>query len=251
MCPLPIRRNRLTQRLAQLIGSQTTEDYHWNSGWNTALLQCLVGLRPGQQLLDIGCGSGRLAYGLHGWFGDGYVGVDVNAELIDFCRESFPAFRFEHIDLESDLYNPGSSTPAEAVVLDFPDASFDCITLFSVITHITTAVTRRYLSEIHRLLAPGGSVLFTCFLLSDDVRNGPESGGQFRYSHEPGCWFRNRGVVSEAVAYEEKTMHDLLDAAGLSIVFQEAGSWSGRPGLGYQDIVIAQRSDEAENEAAS
>ncbi len=241
-----LRGNRLTERLAQLIGSQTVEDYHWNSGWTTALLQCLVGLRAGERLLDIGCGSGRLARGLDGWFGEGYVGVDVNAELVEYCRKAFPAFRFEHIDLASDLYNPESETPAEAVVLDFPDASFDCITLFSVVTHITTPVTRAYLGEIERLLAPGGSGVFTCFLIDDDVRDDPATGGAFCHSTAPGCYHRNPDVVSEAIAYEDELMRELIAEAGLRVAYRESGSWRGRPGLGFQDLVVVERRDAAD-----
>jgi SAM-dependent methyltransferase len=238
---------QLTPRLAQLIGSESVEDYHWNSGWITALLQCMVGLHAEQRLLDIGCGSGRLARGLDGWFGDGYVGVDVNAELIDYCRATWPRFRFEWIDYESDYYNPKASESAANHVFDFEAGAFDCITLFSVVTHITRDVVEQYLHEARRLLAPGGSLVFTCFLLGDDNRADPETGGQFAHEHSPGCFYRNPAVVTEAIAFEEGLMHSMIEAAGLAVVFQEAGSWQKRPGLGFQDLVIAQRREDVES----
>lgn len=239
----------LTDRLAQLIGSDTVEDYYWTSGWNTALLQLLVGLRAGQKLLDIGCGSGRLAQGLQGWFGSGYVGVDIMPDLIEYCRKAFPQFRFDLLDLESDLYNPESSQAPEGVQLDFPDASFDCITLFSVLTHVTTGVTQRYFDEIHRLLAPGGSVVFTCFLLNEELDRSPNPDHRFPYAYDSGCFYENEAVVSEAVAYRADAMNEMLSAAKLSVVFQESGSWTGREGLGYQDIVVAQRRIDIEAKA--
>ena len=238
-------RRKLTARLAQLIGSESVEDYHWNSGWITALLQCMVGLRPDDRLLDIGCGSGRLARGLDGWFGDGYVGVDVNAEVIEYCRATWPHFRFERIDFVSDLYNPDAQLSAATHVFDFEDRSFDCITLFSVVTHITRDVVEQYLREAERLLAPGGSLVFTCFLLGDDMRDDPESGGAFSHEHSPGCYYRNPEVIAEAVAFDESLMHEMIESAGLEIVFQENGTWQNRPGLGFQDLIIAQRRGEA------
>jgi len=238
----------LTERLAQLIGSDTVDDFHWTSGWNTAVLQLLVGLRAEDRLLDVGCGSGRLARGLHGWFGEGYVGVDIVPELIEYCRQAYPRFRFELLDLRSDLYNPESSSAPESVVLDLPDRGFDCITLFSVLTHVTTEVTRQYFREFRRLLAPGGSLFFTCFLLNDALDRGGRADHRFPHRHDDGCFYENAEIVSDAVGYREGAMHALLDEAGLSVVYQESGSWTGRPGLAYQDVVIAQRHDDVVSE---
>lgn len=244
-------RRKLTARLSQLVGSESVEDYHWTSGWLTAALQTLVGLRAGQRLLDIGCGSGRLARGLHSWFGPGYVGVDIMPEVIDYCREAYPGFRFELLDLESDLYNPGSRNPAWDVRLDFPDASFDCITMFSVLTHVTTEVTRSYLRESRRLLAPGGALFFTCFLLNDVLGRASQPDHVFPHRHDDGCFYENERVVSAAVAYREEAMGALLEEAGLSLAFLETGTWTGRAGLGYQDVVIAQRREDVEGGAGS
>lgn len=235
--------SRLTDRLAQLIGSPNVDDYHWTSGWNTAALQMLVGLRAGQRLLDIGCGSGRLARGLSGWFGSGYVGVDIVPELIEYCRKTYPEFRFELLDLNSDLYNPEGLKDPGAVQLDLPDASFDCVTMFSVLTHVTTEVTRSYLEESHRLLAPGGSLFFTCFLLNDE-RPPTEPDHVFAHRYDEGCLYENPDVVSDAVAYREDAMHRLLEAASLQVVYRESGTWRGEPGLAYQDVVIVQRQED-------
>jgi len=238
----------LTRRLSQLVGSESLDDYHFTSGWMTAALQLLVGLRAGQRLLDIGCGSGRLARGLQGWFGTGYVGVDIMPELIDYCRKAYPELTFELLDLESDLYNPGSSHRPDTVRLDHPDASFDCVTLFSVLTHVTTEVTRSYFREIRRLLAPGGSLYFTCFLLNDALGRSAEPDHRFPHRHDDGCFYENERVVSAAVAYRQDFLKGLLDEAGLGVVFLETGSWTGRPGLAYQDTVIAQRVEDVEKQ---
>ncbi len=246
---LPRRRTALTPELSSLIGSSTLDDYHWNSGWNTAALQLLVGLRAGQRLLDIGCGSGRLARGLYGWFGDHFVGVDIVPELIEYCRRTYPRYRFELLDLESDYYNPTSEGSPADVRLDFPDGSFDVITMFSVLTHVTKDVTNRYFQESRRLLAPGGSLFFTCFLLNEAARHSPTAHRRFPYRNAEGCYHEDEQVVSAGVAYEEGTIHSLLADHRLSVVYQESGTWRGHTGLAYQDVVIAQRAEDADSEA--
>lgn len=204
----------------------------------------LVGLRAGQRLLDVGCGAGRLARGLQGWFGEGYVGVDIMPELIDYCRKAYPNFRFDLLDLESDLYNPGPTTSANTVRLDLDDASFDCITFFSVFTHTTTEMTRGYLEETRRLLAPDGSLYFTCFLLNEAQAQAPAPAHRFSHRYDDGCFYEDDQIVSAAVAYRQEVMLRMLEDAGLGAVFLETGTWTGRLGLSYQDTIIAQRRED-------
>ncbi len=63
------------------------------------------------------------------------------------------------------------------------------------------------------------------------------------HRHDDGCFYENAEVFSEAVAYEEEAMRKLLDSNDLCVTYQEGGTWTGHHGLGYQDIVIAQRED--------
>lgn len=79
-----------------------------------------------QRHLDIGCG-------------DGY-----------FLRQSPCAERF---GLDKRLGDEVTDR------LDFPDAYFDCVTMLAVIEHIGDP--RPLLSEIHRVLVPGGRLILT------------------------------------------------------------------------------------------
>jgi len=117
-----------------------------------------------------------------------------------------------------------------------------------VLTHVTTEATRTYLRESNRLLSPGGSLFFTCFLLNEALEHDSHPDHRFPNRHDDGCFYENEGVVSDAVGYREETMHAFVDEAGLAIVFQETGIWTGRPGLAYQNIVIAQRREDVEEE---
>lgn len=107
------------------------------------------GASPPRDVLDIGCGTGRLLLGWH--LEDparNLVGVDVDGELIGWNRENLPGVaRWE--------------TSGIAPPLDFPDASFDLVQLVSVLTHLPLALQRDWIVEVRRLLRPGGSALIT------------------------------------------------------------------------------------------
>lgn len=100
-------------------------------------------------ILDVGCGSGRL---LLGWHADDptrhLVGADINSTLIDWSRAHLPQVAEWHA---SNVAPP----------LPFDDATFDVIQLASVFTHLPLDLQRSWLAELHRLLRPGGAVLLT------------------------------------------------------------------------------------------
>lgn len=115
------------------------------------MAQC--GLRDGMRLIDIGCGSGRLAVPLSRRLTIDYLGTDVVPELLAYARRQVPGhFRFEQVD--------GLSIPAE-------DASADMVCAFSVFTHLLHEESYVYLQECHRVLEPGGRLVFS-FLEFDE-----------------------------------------------------------------------------------
>ena len=66
---------------------------------------------PGAAVLDVGSGYGRLAIGLMGRGFDGrYEGFDILPRHIAWCRRHLtrfaPAYRFHHLDIQNDRYNP-------------------------------------------------------------------------------------------------------------------------------------------------
>lgn len=116
-------------------------------------------------VLDIGCGTGRL---LLGWHAGGsrrrLVGVDIQEELIAWNRECLP-------DVAD--WRVGPLAPP----LDWPDASFDLVQLVSVLTHLPLDFQRAWMAEVRRLLRLGGHALVTLHgavypkLLLDPTRN--------------------------------------------------------------------------------
>src|SRR6266496_1912482 len=81
-----------------------------------------LGLKPGQMIVDIGCGSGRLGAALVDFPDIIYHGIDVVPEFLDHAKKQSPAhFRYTLVK--------GLSIPE-------PDNVADFVTLFSVITHL-------------------------------------------------------------------------------------------------------------------
>lgn len=112
-----------------------------------------AGLDAGMSLVDIGCGSGRLASALadlpvH------YLGTDVVQKLLDYAAARSPrSFRFErHTEL---------SVPVAS-------ASVDMICAFSVFTHLQHTETYLYLQDSLRALKPGGKVVFSFLEFATD-----------------------------------------------------------------------------------
>jgi len=113
-----------------------------------------LGLQPGHSLVDVGCGSGRLAKALAPYLAEGrYLGTDIVHELLDYARNGCPAaWRFELVE---ELRIPAADDTA-----DF--ASF-----FSVLTHLLHEESYCYLLEARRVVKPGGKIVFS-FLEYDD-----------------------------------------------------------------------------------
>jgi ubiquinone/menaquinone biosynthesis C-methylase UbiE len=109
------------------------------------VIQC--GLTESMTLVDVGCGSGRLAFMLRHMKID-YLGTDVVPKLVKYARTicARPDWRFELVD--------GLTIPAA-------DSSADMVTFFSVFTHLRHEESYIYLAEAKRVLKPNGAVVFT------------------------------------------------------------------------------------------
>lgn len=98
----------------------------------------------GKRVLDFGCGSGYGSAQIAA--GAAHVtAVDVAEDAIAYAREQFSVDNLDFVAVD----------PAKP--LPFGDASFDTVLSFQVLEHVTDTV--QYLSEIRRVLAPGGQLL--------------------------------------------------------------------------------------------
>jgi SAM-dependent methyltransferase len=105
-----------------------------------------LGLDPGSAAaLDFGCGAGRLTQALRRHF-DRVVGVDVSAPMLEHARSLDVGRRCEFIQL-------GGTDLA-----DQSDGTFDLAYSSLVLQHIPTEAALRYLTELLRVVRPGGVV---------------------------------------------------------------------------------------------
>ena len=96
----------------------------------------------GLEVLEIGCGLGTDGAEF-ARAGARYTGVDLTDAAVELARRNF-----EQQDLA------GEFRTADAENLDFADATFDLVYSHGVLHH--TPDTERAVSEVHRVLKPGG-----------------------------------------------------------------------------------------------
>ena len=209
------------------------------------------GLAPHERVLDLGCGTGRMAVPLTQFLDErgSYEGADVSGPGIAWCHRAitpvYPRFRFRRLDLAHPLYNPEGEGDASRAVLPWADGSFDFIAMVSVLTHLLSDEVHRYAREVSRLLAPGGRVFATAFLLNGPARAGLRAGrGRLGFDGDaPGpVLSADPQAPTAAVAFDEDHLLAAFHAAGLRRRRPAAyGSWSGRDAAVFQDICVFER----------
>jgi SAM-dependent methyltransferase len=211
-----------------------------------SLLVRVGGLRPSDRVLDIGSGIGRVAIPLTRVLDPAatYDGFDVVKRGIEWCRRHItsrhPNFRFHHVDVRSSEYRDRGAD-ASRFRFPFDDASFDFAFATSLFTHLVFSETRQYLRESRRVLAPGGR-LFATFFLLDDFANSrlPSLDPRFRFEHAVGpTRLANRDNPAAGVAIEQSAALELIREAGFAAHEIHYGQWCGREGgLTFQDVVV-------------
>jgi ubiquinone/menaquinone biosynthesis C-methylase UbiE len=155
-----------------------------------------AGLRDGQSLLDLGCGSGRLAWALGRTMSIEYCGIDVVKALLNYAKKKSPAnYRF--------ILNRSLGVP-------LPDASCDMATAFSVFTHLLHHESYIYLEELRRVVRPGGVVVFS-----------------FLEFCEPGHWAQFEATVAVQRTAKLPHLNQFIERAQIEL-------WSAK--LGYKSV---------------
>jgi SAM-dependent methyltransferase len=209
------------------------------------------GLGPEDRILDVGCGTGRMAIPLLGYAGGRgeYTGFDICRPAIDWCARNIssrnPRFRFFHADIYNLEYNPHGTVSADAFRFPCEDGGVDFAFATSVFTHMHAGEVRRYLDELRRVLRPGGRALVTFFIFEDSPSlpaGQRRPAMNFRYPVSEGYTI-DPDTPERAIGYSESWIRAAVRAAGLAVEDPiRYGSWSGRAdGVDFQDMVLLRK----------
>jgi SAM-dependent methyltransferase len=120
--------------------------HRWRTAANSAGY-LVAHLRPGQDLLDVGCGPGTITLDFAGLVGPGrVVGIDAVEEPLRIAREDAAAAGLTNVAFQvGDVY-----------ALGFDDGSFDVVHAHQLLQHLADPVAA--LVEMGRVCRPGGVV---------------------------------------------------------------------------------------------
>ena len=148
-------------------GTELEKEQVLGSAWEEILNWKTLGLwNEGDYIVDIGSGNGRLAIP---WseFDVKYLGIEPMQECVDYCKAAFrewPNIRFQHVDLQNDMYNPTGTIQPQTFRFPVGDGEADVLIFGSVYTHLSTLdVADRYVRETWRSLRPGGRAWLSWF----------------------------------------------------------------------------------------
>ncbi|MEV0808033.1 methyltransferase domain-containing protein [Micromonospora sp. NPDC050200] len=125
-----------------------------NAGFNAPLLAYV---RPGDRVLDVGCGNGQLTRLAARRAGDGHAaGIDLSAPMLDRARAGAAEGQVDNVRF----------IRGDAQVHPLPDAAFDVVLSRFGVMFFADPVAA--FGNLARALRPGGRLAFVCL---DDLRH--------------------------------------------------------------------------------
>jgi cyclopropane fatty-acyl-phospholipid synthase-like methyltransferase len=148
--------------MIEIFGGNVHVGYWWDDDDRTPFLEAInrftdivgakLGLRPGQHLLDVGCGAGVPAIRLGQQTDADITGITVSEwQLSEATRRVNAAGLRGQVRIEY----------GDAAALAYPDGSFDAVLALESLGHAPDR--GQWLREMLRVLRPGGRVVLTEF----------------------------------------------------------------------------------------
>merc|ERR1719221_2550065 len=110
-----------------------------------------LGIGPGDKVLDIGCGRGRIAYHVASYTGAHVTGLNIDPVQLSYAEAyaKQKGLYGKTLDFKRANYNDP---------LPFPDGHFDALYYVQVLSYPTDL--ERFFAETFRVVKPGGMVVF-------------------------------------------------------------------------------------------
>lgn len=172
------------------------------------------------KIVDIGCGCGRYAHILRDSnflsqaFSGSYIGIDIDEELLEWCRKNFDAPRFEFVHSTHNSKSYVNQRQKEGRV-SIPGAQdVDLVFSTSLFSHLLEEELLNYVEESFRVLRPGGTMMMSVFCLDYPP---PTYGNRHTFSHRIGnAHVESLAQPEAAVAYTEDYLLSLARKVGFN-----------------------------------
>lgn len=170
-----------------------------------------LGLKPGDEVLDVGCGRGRVAHHVTSLSRANVTGINIDPDQIHAAR----------------LYaaSTGLSKQCRFVVADmnelplpFVDQTFDCAYEIQALTY--TKDLSSLFADLHRVLKPGGKLSALDWVRLD--KYDPEN------AHHVDLIRKTKPLIGAIGTPQPETLMALLKKAGFKILISEDVSKAGR-----------------------
>jgi SAM-dependent methyltransferase len=216
---LPLPPRRLMVRVAG------TADADWflrsgRAGYDA--IAASVDLRETPDVLDFGCGCGRVTRYFKDHAGT-VAGSDVDGAATAWCRDNLAFARFE--------------TNGPAPPLAFDAERFDLVYALSVFTHLTADLQRAWRDELRRVLRPGGRLLITTHGRSYVPRLDDAERAQFEHGELVVRWGEVVGSNLCSAYHPEQYLRETF-AEGFAFLDLVPEGARGNP---TQDLVLLQK----------
>src|SRR5713226_5520550 len=154
----------------------------------------LASIQPGEQVLDVGCGTGTLAMEVARRVGRAgcVAGVDPGTQQIARAR-SKAARRTLPIDFQIGVIEQ----------LAFPDQTFDVVLSTLMMHHLPAPLKRQGLAEIARVLKPGGRLVIA------DFKRKQERTGQAARFHAGGSSMQDLAAIVSEAGFEHLEIEEM------------------------------------------
>ena len=209
-----------------------------------------LGLDSTDHILDVGCNVGTVAYGLVHYLQPSgrYEGFDVVENFIVWAKKEVTSrklnFNFNWHNIYHSLYNPTGRISANSFIFPYPDASFNCVCVSHLFTHLQGSEVGYFLDEIYRVLQPGGRCLLICFLVNSEseelIAKGKDS-QMLIYEIEDG-FTTDISLPEKGIGFRESLLLKWVEERGFNVLGKSYGSWCGRTSSIKEDLLVLEKS---------
>ena len=171
-------------------------------------------LRPGMEVLELGCGTGSTAI-LHAPCVKHILAIDISSNMIEIARGKADAEKIENITFERSAIEE----------LDVPDRSLDAVLALSVL-HLLSD-WQAVISRVHNMLKRGGIFVTSTACIGDSMKF-------FKIVAPIGKFF---GLMPLVKVFTTKELEESMSDAGFKIDCQ----W--QPGKNKAVFIVAKKAE--------